>query len=158
LAKRNGDISGLDGKSDAASLTMIRLSSVLLGLFVLGCPLRAEIDVGREIDALAMKETGLRWDGRPGLCGELSAWQITEKVWRQHMAPAPFSDAREPALARVCALRHVRWLIAQIERRGLAVTPQCVATAWHFGLSRAARSTEWGLEVANLYNDLPCPR
>lgn len=133
---------------------MIRLSSVLLGLFVLGCPLRAEIDVGRMIDALAMKETGLRWDGHPGLRGELSAWQITETVWRQHMEAEAFFDACVPALARVCALRHVRWLVAQIERRGLAVTPQRVATAWHFGLSHAAHSTEWGLEVGNLYQDL----
>ena len=135
---------------------MIRAVLIFFALVIAASA--AELDVPCFVDVLPLKETGLRWDGRPGLCGELSAWQITETVWRQHMAPAPFSDAREPALARVCALRHVRWLVAQIERRGLVVTPQRVATAWHFGLSRAARSTEWGLEVANLYNDLPCPR
>ena len=131
-----------------------RLPFVLLVLFVLAAPARAEVDVPRLVDALGMKETGLRWDGQPGPAGEMSAWQITEGVWRQHMAPRPFSDARDPALARECALKHVRWLIAQIQRRGLAVTPQRVATAWHFGISHAARRTTWGMEVANLYFDI----
>jgi hypothetical protein len=37
----------------------------------------------------------------------------------------------------------------------LAVTPERVATAWHFGLSHADRRSDWGAEVANLYCDLP---
>jgi hypothetical protein len=132
-----------------------RLSLVLLILFILGAPARAELDVGRLVDALGMKETGLRWDGQPGPAGELSSYQITERVWRQQMAPRPFSEARDPALARACAVKHVRWLIAQIRGRGLTITPQRVATAWHFGISHAAQRTEWGMEAANLYNDLP---
>ncbi len=116
---------------------------------------RAEIDVPRLVDALGMKETGLRWDGNPGPAGELSAYQITERVWRQHMAPRPFSHARDPALARVCAVKHVAWIVTQLRRRGLAVTPARVATVWHYGLSHAARRTQWGIEVANLYHDLP---
>ncbi len=115
----------------------------------------AAVEVCRLADALALKETGRAWDGRPGPCGELSDYQITAAVWRQHMPWLPFTAARDPALARACALKHLGWLVAEIERRGLVVTPQRVATAWHFGLGRAAHSTEWGREVANLYFDLP---
>ncbi|MDD2763451.1 MAG: hypothetical protein PHE83_05695 [Opitutaceae bacterium] len=120
----------------------------------LGAP-AAPLDIARLLAAVAAKETGLRWDGRPGPGGELSAWQITETVWRQH-CKAPFAQAAtDHQLAREVAERHIHWLIAQIERRGLPVTPQRVATAWHFGLSHVARRTPWGREVANLYHDLP---
>ncbi len=120
-----------------------------------GLHLQAEIDVGRFLQAIAIKETGSGWNGVPGPCGELSRWQIIQAVWRQHMGSLPFSAARDPALARTCAQRHIRWLIAGIERRRLIATPQRVATAWHYGLSRAGQRTRWGMEVANLYNDLP---
>lgn len=130
-------------------------------LFILLCALCASvvrspaaIDVNRLVDALGMKETGFCWDGQPGPCGELSAWQITEGVWRDRMAPRPFSQARDPVRARECAVKHVYWIIAQLEHRGLNVTPARVATAWHFGLSHAGRRTQWGCEVANLYHDL----
>jgi len=109
--------------------------------------------------ALRMKETGVAWDGKPGPAGEFSAFQLTEPTWRQHMAPLPFSQARDPALARACAVKHLRWLVEQIQRRGLPVTPQLVATCWHYGLSHATKRTQWGLEVANLYHDLaPIPQ
>jgi hypothetical protein len=132
---------------------MIRAAAIFFLLAISASA--AEIDVSRFLEAIAAKETGLRWDGQPGPCGELSRYQITETVWRQHMAPAPFALARDPAQARTCAVKHLHWLIAQIERHGLAVTPQHVATAWHFGLSRAGRRSQWGIEVANLYRDLP---
>jgi hypothetical protein len=131
-----------------------RPAFILVVLFVLGAPARADLDVPRMVDALGMKETGLRWDGQPGPVGELSAYQLTERVWRQQMAPRPFSEARDPALARACAVKHVRWLIAQIQGRGLIITPQRVATCWHYGITWAGRRTEWGMEAANLYSDI----
>lgn len=110
------------------------------------------------VEALGMKETGIAWSGRPGPCGELSRYQLTATVWRQHCL-APFAmAATDPDLARLVAERHVRWLIAQIRRAGLVVTPQRVATAWHFGISHAAERTRWGLEVAALYQDLLATR
>jgi hypothetical protein len=132
-----------------------RLPFVLLVLFALTASARAEVlDVGHLVDALGMKETGLRWDGNPGPAGELSDYQITAGVWNDQMAPRPFGEARNPVLARACAVKHVRWLMAQIRRRGLAVTPLRVATCWHYGITWAGRRTEWGMEVANLYFDI----
>ena len=135
---------------------MNRVPIILCGLLLLSmAQLRAEIDVARMVDVLAMKETGVRWAGQPGPTGELSAWQITEPVWRQHMAPRQFGEARDPVLARACAVKHVRWLIAQIERRGQVATPERVATCWHFGPGHARRPSRWGTDVANLYQDRP---
>jgi hypothetical protein len=134
---------------------MIRRLILLCAIAVLSVvQLRADVDVPRLLEALRMKETGLRWDGQPGPAGELSDYQLTAGVWRQHMAPRPFSEARDPALARTCAVKHIDWLVAQIQRRGLTITPQRVATAWHFGISHAARRTRWGMEAANLYYDI----
>jgi hypothetical protein len=117
---------------------------------------RAEdINVGRLVDTIAMKETGASWNGNPGSHGELSAYQIMESVWRQHMAPKPFNDARIASLARLCATEHVQWLIARMKSHGLIVTPQRVATAWNHGLGyllrHAREQTNYGIEVANLY-------
>lgn len=134
---------------------MSRLLLTAVLWLVSGLCLRAEIDISRFLEAIAFKETGTGWDGRPGPSGELSRYQITETVWRQHMGTLPFAAARDPVMARTCAQRHIRWLIAGIDRRSLAVTPQRVATVWHYGLSRARRQTQWGLELANLYSDLP---
>jgi hypothetical protein len=116
-----------------------------------------DINVDHMLDTLATKETGAAWDGRPGSHGELSAYQLMECTWRQHMAPRPFNEARIASLARSCAAKHVQWLIAQIESHGLTVTPQRVATAWNHGLGYLCRhvqeQTEYGIEVANLYYD-----
>jgi len=134
---------------------MLRSSLILCGLSLLAAAqLRAEIDVTRMVDVLAMKETGTRWGGQLGPVGELSAWQITAPVWREFMAPRPFEEARDPALARDCAMKHVRWLITQIERRGQVATPERVATCWHFGPGHARQASRWGTEVANLYDDV----
>jgi hypothetical protein len=135
---------------------MIRGILILCCLCVLGVNARAAeaVDVNHMVDVLCMKETPKGWDGTPGPCGELGRPQLTEGVWNDRMAPRPFSQARDPVLARECAVRHVRWIIEQIRRRGLPVTPARVATVWHFGISHAGRRTQWGLEVAALYNDL----
>jgi hypothetical protein len=114
-----------------------------------------EVNVERLVDAIAIKETGAAWNGQPGSCGELSAYQIMEGTWSLHMAPRPFSEARIASLARSCAIKHVRWLIAQLEGHGLAVTPERIATAWNHGLGYLCRHfgepTAYGIEVANLY-------
>jgi hypothetical protein len=135
---------------------MTRSSLIVCGFLLLpAVALQADIDVERMVDVLAMKETGTRWDGKVGPTGELSAWQITEPVWREHMAPRPFEEARDPALARTCAAKHVRWLVTQVERRGQAATPERVATCWHFGPGHARQPSRWGADVANLYQDRP---
>jgi hypothetical protein len=136
-------------------IPMKRSLILLFALFATFVLKGSEIDVARMAEMLSLKEVGIYWNGLPGPAGELSEFQLTEPTWRQHMAPLPFSQARDPALARLCAVRHLRWLVQQIEHRGLAATPQRVATCWHYGLGHAGRSSQWGLEVANLYHDLP---
>jgi hypothetical protein len=114
-----------------------------------------DINVGRLVDTIAMKETGAAWNGHPGSHGELSAYQFLESVWDQHMAPRPFSEARVASLAQTCAIKHVQWLINQMKSHGLTVTPQRIATAWNHGLGYLYRhvreQTNYGIEVANLY-------
>jgi hypothetical protein len=134
---------------------MKRQFVILFALFATFVLNGSEVDIDRLADMLVLKEVGIYWNGLPGPSGELSRFQLTEPTWRQHMAPLPFSKARDPVLARTCAIKHLHWLVEQIQRRGLAVTPQRVATCWHFGLRHADRSSQWGLEVANLYHDLP---
>lgn len=126
--------------------------TLLLACTAVAAPLQG-IDADRLAEALAQKETGTGWNGRPGAAGELSRWQITPVVWRQH-SREPFAEARDPAKARVVALRHLEWLADQITRAGQRVTVERLATCWHFGASRARRASVWGTEVANLYGVL----
>ena len=103
--------------------------------------------------ALMQKETGLAWDGRPGAAGELSRWQITPVVWRQHSAEPFARAARDVAKARAVARAHLEWLQDRLRKAGVAVTPERLATCWHYGASQARRPAQWGAEVANLYYD-----
>ena len=103
------------------------------------------------LESLAMKETGLGWNGKPGPCGELSRWQIMPAVWHQHMGAMPFEHARDVKLARLCALRHIEWLSERITATGMKPTPERVATCWHYGHTHRRRASAWGQEVANLY-------
>lgn len=133
---------------------MIRIVAMAL---LLACTATAAPDqrvyASHLADALAQKETGAGWDGRPGPKGELSRYQITEIVWRQH-STEPFAQARIESKARDVALAHLEWLAAQIRRAGQRVTVERLATCWHFGASHARRSSAWGTEVANLYGVL----
>ena len=64
--------------------------------------------------ALAMKETGTGWNGRPGRAGELSSWQITPGIWALEMPGVPFSQARDRAQAEKCLIFHVARLAKTI--------------------------------------------
>lgn len=129
----------------------------VLFIFIwLACALTASaIDFGREIDAIALAETAGAWNGQPGANGELSDYQLTRVVWQQHMRDIPFEEANNPILARVCALRHCRWLVEGLARNGYVATPARVATAWNIGLDgllrRRGRPTPYGIRAANLY-------
>ena len=101
------------------------------------------------LEALAMKETGMGWDGRPGPCGELSKWQITEEAWHEEMPGVPFDRARDGDRARECVLKRLE----RFRRHGVT-TVEGLATCWHFGLSHRRAPSSWGQEVANLYGEL----
>ena len=128
------------------------MKTLLLFLCLTAAAAAAEtLDLQRFLNALAAVETGVRWDGRPGPAGELSAWQIRKETWRQHTC-APFHlAATNPALAEVIAIEHITWLELELGRRGLPVTPAAVATCWNGGLGRAGQWTDFGQRVENLY-------
>jgi len=112
---------------------------------------RADFRPESFLAALAMKETGRGWNGKPGPAGELSRWQITRSVWREEMGREDFAHAARFDRARVCVLRHLAALRERIVAAGEGPTPERLATCWHFGPSHAKRASEWGQEVANLY-------
>lgn len=124
------------------------------------------------LEALAMKETGMGWDGQAGPCGELSKWQITKRVWWQALnlpmvrkilaeenaefvLSIPFEvAAKNGHLARMVTEIHLIWLSDRIRAAGQDVTAERLATCWHFGASHARKPSEWGQDVANLYETL----
>lgn len=131
-----------------------RMIRALLIALCLVCTVPAwamQPDFAREAEALAQKETGVKWDGRPGRFGELSRWQITRAVWVQHSTESFAVAARDEPKARSVALKHLAWLRGQLLRRGIEPTAERLATCWHFGLGHARRASVWGQEVANLY-------
>lgn len=96
----------------------------------------AGIDVDRFVDALRERETGAG-PVRDGARGERGPWQITRAVWALHMPGKPFAQARQAAPARACALKHVRWIAAQLEARGVDASAFNLALAWNAGLEGA---------------------
>jgi hypothetical protein len=111
------------------------------------------------VDIIPQIECPHGWDGRPGAAGELTEYQITPSVWHQHEGNAPFSLILEPGRARACALKHLRWLVAGLERNGIHATPERIYTAWNIGLQatlrRQGRPTDYGRRAANLYYAAP---
>jgi hypothetical protein len=125
--------------------------------------------------AIAQVETGDAThphgnDAAIGKHGERSRYQITERVWRQHMGSNPFTWAtNRPDIATAVAHVHVKRLIEYLPQgRGKDVI--WVAIAWHSGVTRAStgrfRSTahakeslEYATRVKNIYDELlkkPC--
>ncbi|HYF52633.1 MAG TPA: hypothetical protein VEA41_00050, partial [Salinarimonas sp.] len=92
-----------------------------------------------------------------GGAGERGPWQIREAVWVQHMEGRPFTHARQEKAARECALRHLRWLQGELERRGVAPMPFNLAAAWNAGVGgytrgqAPVRAYEYASDVENLY-------
>lgn len=116
-------------------------------------------DEGRMLAVIAEIECPGGWNGRAGPAGEVSVWQITPRVWRQHMGRQPMADAWNVAEARECARRHLAWLAAGLDRAGYAVTPARLGLAWNLGLTgalrREARLTDYARRTGNLYAATP---
>lgn len=109
----------------------------------------------RLLAAIAERECPGGWDGVPGAAGELSVYQLTPAVWRQHMGGRPLREAWNILEARECARRHLAWLDAGLRRHGYAPTPERLALAWNVGLAgalrRGCRPHAYALQVANIY-------
>lgn len=113
------------------------------------------IDINRAVDALRERE-GYR--GRRGALGEEGPWQLMPQTWAMHMPGIAFAEARNPAQARVCAVRHVRWLAAQLEARGVDASVFNIAAAWNAGLERylsgraPVRAYRYAADVVGIYH------
>lgn len=135
---------------------MIRAAVILLCVVVgaIGA-IGAELDAHREADALRVRE-GFR--GVDGRLLERGPYQFRAITWRQHMPGVPFALAREEGPARACALKHIRWLAAQLEARGVPGSPFNVAAAWNAGLEQyvsgraPVRAYRFAADVASLYS------
>jgi len=112
-------------------------------------------DADRLLAAIAERETGGAWNGHAGRAGEVSAWQITPAVWRQHMGVQPLRDAWNVQDVRECARRHLAWLDAGLRRHGYEPTPERLALAWNVGLAgalrRDVRANDYARQVGNIY-------
>lgn len=75
---------------------------------------------------------------RPGLRGELGAYQFRENTWRMHTA-VPFSRAIERTHSDAVAVKHYEWIKRGLTRAGLEPTPYTIALAWNGGLAAAVR-------------------
>jgi hypothetical protein len=115
---------------------MIRSFLILAGLccspFTGHCSPATDSD--RLLNAIRQVE---EWQGRDGAAGERGPWQITKAVWMQHCPAWGFEKARAQRYARVCAARHLDWLVAGLRRKGIEPVPYTLALAWNAGLTGA---------------------
>ncbi len=99
---------------------------------------------------------------RPGLFGELGAYQFRESTWRQHTT-VPFARALDRDVSDMVAVRHYDYLKRGLERAGLPVTPYNIALAWNGGLDAAVRgcapaaARDYAERVANIAATLHRP-
>ena len=104
--------------------------------------------------AIRQVESGDRYDGPAGRCGELGAYQFRRQVWC-HYTGEPFEEARTPYADDV-ALRHYEWIARSLKAAGMPATPWNIAAAWNCGLAavrsgRLSRATrDYATRVENL--------
>ena len=116
--------------------------------------------------AIAMVENSPQH--RIGAHGERSVYQITERVWRQHMGSIPFTwCTTSKSTATVCAQKHIAWIRPRLitgERfkncdpaYPVGDSPYCIGVAWNAGLDAFNAGTApyesilFGERVSNLY-------
>lgn len=73
---------------------------------------------------------------RPGLYGELGAYQFRRTTWEMH-TKAPFGMAINRSVSDQVALLHYDWISRGLAAAGKPVTPYHVALAWNAGLRSA---------------------
>ena len=95
----------------------------------------------------------------PGQRGELGAYQFREQTWRTY-TQAPFSRALDRHTSDAVAVKHYNWIKAELERRGIEVSPYRVALAWNGGMSAvfdehpSAAAADYASRAANLAADI----
>jgi hypothetical protein len=91
----------------------------------------------------------------PGNLGELGAYQFREQTWKMHTA-APFRRALDRRSSDAVAVKHYDWIKAELEKRGITVTPYMIALAWNGGIKAVleghppAPAVDYASRAANL--------
>lgn len=100
---------------------------------------------------------------RPGLRGELGAYQFRVTTWRMHTT-TPFVQAIDRETSDSVAVRHYEWLKRGLEAARLSATPYNIALAWNGGLTaaiagRAPRAAhDYAQRACNLAAELDAKR
>lgn len=101
------------------------------------CAVAADLNAGHFLAEIRLEE---RWDGRDGALGERGDYQFREATWRQHMPGVSFDLARDPRVARICAMRHLAWLQRELPKAGIDPNPFNLALCWNAGLDTVLRA------------------
>lgn len=122
-------------------------------LFLLAMPTLAATDLPRLADCIAQVDSGNR-DSAIGPAGELSRYQISEVVWRQHRPGIPFARCSDPQEAHRVAMEHLRWLV----RQSSDLSAYALALRWNAGVACVQwghdqeRHRDFARRVSNIYN------
>lgn len=110
----------------------------------------AEVETGTTDIDVPFKKTGKK--------GERSAFQITEKVWREYTTESFKKASFDAPLAQTITLMHLQRLQVLIEADLHAATPFALASVWNGGLG-ALRSPhkstqDYAKRVAAIYHTI----
>jgi hypothetical protein len=110
----------------------------------------AEVESGTKDIDVPFKGTGKK--------GERSAFQITEKVWKEYTTESFKKASFDASLAQTIALMHLQRLQTLIEADLHAATPFVLAAVWNGGLGALRsphKTTElYAKRVAAIYHSL----
>ena len=91
----------------------------------------------RVVDALHLVENPYDTYA-PGRAGELGPYQMTRAVWEQHSTlPFCVRYACDKGISEAVALKHLRWLSTELEKRRIPISTYTLALAWNAGLRGA---------------------
>jgi hypothetical protein len=133
----------------------------LFAAFLLVGEVRAEVtpplSKTKMVETLRLIEA---WDGRSvGGAGEWGPWQICPRVWRQFSRSSLYSAPSQEHLRVASAL--VSWIIGNLDRLDLPVTPRSVALVYNAGYGNVRdrrilrRHRYYSERASNIYHSLP---
>jgi hypothetical protein len=99
---------------------------------------------------------------RPGLRGELGAYQFRPATWRMHTT-IPFQQALDRETSDAVAVKHYEWIKRGLDAARVPATNYNIALAWNSGLTaaikgRAPRAAHnYAQRAVNLASTYPPP-
>lgn len=132
------------------------MKAVLASLFLaMAAPTEAKpFDIERMIEATAQIEGG-KWGEPGGICC------LSYIAWEQHRPGIAYQLSGNREYVLPVYREHMRWIIAQLSKHRINVTPATVYTCWRSGLEggvkilRTRGVPEQSVRCENLYDVLP---